>query len=209
MSVFAKLDEYFEHRPKKEFFYAVVLVMLVIGFLIYYFIYPVATNYKETQEKRYLSLSSELNNLRVRFNVYNARVALLSKKIKEKQNLLAKLQKKKIFYSELVNLLDFAEFDQYKWANLVKSTVKDAQDKGLVVRGVTNKIYDVKIKTGEKMPDIVKRMDIGISLEGKYKNFIYYLYSYEDRKELIRVKEMNITSPATFVVTFSVYGYNK
>jgi hypothetical protein len=105
--------------------------------------------------------------------------------------------------------LDFAEFDQYKWANIVRSTVKDAKNKGMIVKGVTNKIYDVKIKTGKKMPDIVKRMDIGISLEGKYKNFIYYLYSYENRKELIRVKEMNITSPATFVVTFSVYGYNK
>jgi hypothetical protein len=209
MKFFDKIDAYFEERPKKDFVYSVILAVFVLGFLIYYFIFPVASKYAQTQEKKYDNLVTQLSNLKVRLNVYNARISLLSRKIKEKQNELASLNKKKIFYSELVNLLDFAEFDQYKWANIVRSTVKDAKNKGMIVKGVTNKIYDVKIKTGKKMPDIVKRMDIGISLEGKYKNFIYYLYSYENRKELIRVKEMNITSPATFVVTFSVYGYNK
>jgi hypothetical protein len=114
-----------------------------------------------------------------------------------------------MFYTELANLLDFAEFDQYKWANLVRETVTDAKNKGMEVTKVENQIYDINTTKNDEMPEIVKRMDIGIELEGKYKNFIYYLYNYENRKELIRVKEMKITSPSTFYVKFSVYGYDR
>ncbi|WP_457564672.1 hypothetical protein [Caminibacter sp.] len=209
MKVFERIDSYFYQRPKKEFIYILILIVLITGFLIYWFVFPAVEKYYAEQKQKFATLTNEFNNLQLRLNVFNARKTILAKKIKQNENKLASLQKKKIFYSELINLLDFAEFDQYKWANLVKSTVADAKSKGMIVKGITNKIYDVNITTGKEMPNIVKRMDIGISLEGKYKNFIYYLYSYEDRKELIRVKEMNITSPATFQVVFSVYGYNK
>jgi predicted nuclease with TOPRIM domain len=139
-----------------------------------------------------------------------ARVSLLNKKVKEKQSKLTTLKKQKMFYEELANLLDFAEFDQYKWANLVQETVIDAKKKGLDVTKVENQLYNINYTNVNKnFPDITKRMDIAIEVEGKYKNFIYYLYNYENRKELIRVKEMKITSPSTFYVKFSIYGYNR
>ena len=139
-----------------------------------------------------------------------ARVSLLNKKVKEKQSKLTTLKKQKMFYEELANLLDFAEFDQYKWANLVQETVIDAKKKGLDVTKVENQLYNINYTNVNKnFPDITKRMDIAIEVEGKYKNFIYYLYNYENRKELIRVKEMKITSPSTFYIKFSIYGYNR
>jgi hypothetical protein len=209
MKFLDRIDDYFYSRPKKEFTYMVVLIIGIIGFLIYYYVYPVANRYESVQEKKYMKLSTEYNTLKNSINLLRLRVSALSKRLKQRQTLLANLKKQKVFYSELANLLDFAEFDQYKWANIVRESVADAKSKGLEVKKVENKIFDVNVTKNSKMPQIVKRMDIGIKLIGKYKNFIYYLYSYEDRKELIRVKEMNITSPATFYVKFSIYGYNK
>ncbi len=209
MNFFDRTDNYFYNKTKKDFVYIILLIVFLIGFVFFYLIYPAAEKYKNTQMTKYQNLSTQIQQLRVKFNVYNAKITLLSRKAKEEQNRLNILIKKKVFYTELANLLDFAEFDQYKWANIVKDTVQEAKNKGMAVKSVTNKTYNVDIKTGKKMPDIVKRMDIGINLTGKYKNFIYYLYNYENKKELIRVKEMNITSPSQFYVKFSVYGYDK
>jgi Tfp pilus assembly protein PilO len=209
MSVFNKIDNYFYSRQKKEFVYMVILAVFLIGFVIYYFLYPLAAEYKTKQEKKYSSLSTQYQVAKTSIRVLEARISLLNKKIKEKQSKVATLKKQKMFYTELANLLDFAEFDQYKWANLVRETVTDAKNKGMEVTKVENQIYDINTTKNDEMPEIVKRMDIGIELEGKYKNFIYYLYNYENRKELIRVKEMKITSPSTFYVKFSVYGYDR
>jgi Tfp pilus assembly protein PilO len=215
MSVFNKIDNYFYSRQKKEFVYMVILAVFLIGFVIYYFLYPLAAEYKTKQEKKYSSLSTQYQVAKTSIRVLEARISLLNKKIKEKQSKVATLKKQKMFYTELANLLDFAEFDQYKWANLIRETVTDAKNKGMEVTKVENQIYDINTtkkaddKKLVKMPEIVKRMDIGIELEGKYNNFIYYLYNYENRKELIRVREMNITSPSTFYVKFSIYGYDQ
>jgi len=209
MSVFNKIDNYFYSRQKKEFVYMVILAVFLIGFVIYYFLYPLVSEYKIKQEKKFSSLSTQYQIAKTSIRAMEARISLLNKKIKEKQSKLATLKKQKMFYTELANLLDFAEFDQYKWANLVRETVTDAKNKGMEVTKVENQIYDVNTTKKTEMPEIVKRMDIGIELEGKYKNFIYYLYNYENRKELIRVKEMKITSPSTFYVKFSVYGYDR
>ncbi|WP_217495541.1 hypothetical protein [Caminibacter mediatlanticus] len=211
--MFDRIDEYFYSKSKKEFIYTILLFIILVAFIIYYFIYPIAQQYNKKQESQFHSLTTKLNNLKITNNVLQARINLLNKKIKQQTLELATLSKKKMFYNELANLLDFAEFDQYKWAKLVKDTVNDAKAKGMLVTNVENKIYDVNIinnnKQTNKLPKIIKRMDIGIELEGKYKNFIYYLYNYENRKELIRVKEMKITSPSTFYVKFSVYGYDR
>ncbi|EDM23912.1 hypothetical protein [Caminibacter mediatlanticus] len=213
MKLFDRIDEYFYSKSKKEFIYTILLFIILVAFIIYYFIYPIAQQYYKKQESQFHSLTTKLNNLKITNNVLQARINLLNKKIKQQTLELATLSKKKMFYNELANLLDFAEFDQYKWAKLVKDTVNDAKAKGMLVTNVENKIYDVNItnnnKQTNKLPKIIKRMDIGIELEGKYKNFIYYLYNYENRKELIRVKEMKITSPSTFYVKFSVYGYDR
>ncbi len=209
MKFLDRIDDYFYSRPEKEFLYVLGLVIGIIGFLIYYYIYPVADRYESRQEKNYKKLSAQYKNLKSDVNLLRIRVSALNKHIKQRETLLANLKKKKVFYSELANLLDFAEFDQYKWANFVKEAVMNAKNKGLEVKKIANTVYDIDVADNSKMPEIVKRMDIGIELEGKYKNFIYYLYSYEDRKELIRIKEMNITSPASFYIKLSIYGYNK
>jgi len=211
MKVLSSIDNYFYNKSKKEFIYFILLIIIVIGFIVYYFIYPLASNYYKKQYTQFQNLSTKLRNLEISNNVLKTKISFLNKKIKQQNLQLASLKKKKMFYDELANLLDFVKFDQYKWAKLVQNTVLDAKQKGMRVKNVENKIYDVNIttKNDKKLPSITKRMDIGIELEGKYKNFIYYLYNYEDKKELIRVNKMKITSPSTFYVKFSVYGYDK
>jgi Tfp pilus assembly protein PilO len=211
MSVFDKIDDYFYGRSKKELIYMYVLIAIIIGAVVYYFIYPKTLKYEKKQRTLNAELISKYRRIRVSIDVYRARVSLLNKKINQMQSQLVGLRKKDMFYSELANLLDFAEFNEYKWANIVKNSVKEAKSKGLSVIQLTNHIYDVNITNSKdkSMPHIIKRMDIGLKMIGKYKNFIYFLYNYENRKDLIRVSEMNITSPATFYVKFSIYGYDK
>jgi hypothetical protein len=219
MNVFNKIDNYFYERDKKDFFYTILAVVSLVGFIIYYFVYPMVSEYEKVQEEKYIKLTRKYKNTKNSIRALETRISILKRKIKKEENKVAILKKQKMFYTELANVLDFAEFDQYKWANLVKETVIDAKNKGLEVVKVENQIYDInttkidnkknKTKKITNMPEIVKRMDIGIELEGKYRNFIDYLYKYENRKELIRVREMNLKAPSTFYIKFSIYGYDQ
>ena len=52
-------------------------------------------------------------------------------------------------------------------------------------------------------------MNFGLNLEGQYKNFIYYMYKYENIKPLIRVDNFQIKAPDKFYIEFSLYGYKQ
>ena len=56
---------------------------------------------------------------------------------------------------------------------------------------------------------IVKKMSIGLELNGNYINFIHFIYKYEDRKDLIRVEKMKVKDRNDYYVEFTLYGYEK
>jgi flagellar biosynthesis protein FlhB len=64
MKVFDRIDEYFSSKDKKEFLYTTILSISLVGFIIYYFIYPVADEYKTTQEKNYHKLVQNIIKLK-------------------------------------------------------------------------------------------------------------------------------------------------
>jgi len=203
MSIVDRIDDFFYNKTKKDFLYFIVLIVGIVVFVIYYFIYPIVLSYYKKQYNNFNSLTSKFNSLKVNNNVLNVRINLLKKEIKQIQ--LSSLKNKKIFYTELANLLDFTEFDEYKWSNIVKNSILEATKNGMKIYNVNNIIYDKNFSKG----DITKKMDISMNLKGKYENFIEYLYQYENRKDLIRINEMNITYPGNFFVKFTIYGYNK
>jgi ArsR family metal-binding transcriptional regulator len=103
-----------------------------------------------------------------------------------------------------VSLLDFAEFNKYKWANYVKNVVDNAKNEGLKLIDFKNELYKDK-----KNSLINKKMDIIVNVNGEYKNLIYYIYKYENTKELLRVNELKINDKGNYMIKFSLYGYKK
>ncbi|NPA87281.1 MAG: hypothetical protein GXO01_01115 [Epsilonproteobacteria bacterium] len=208
MRLLKKIDNYFYEHSAKDALYIYLLIAILIGFVMFYFIYPKAQEYSKKQQDLYSKLVGEKQNLETTKRVFEARIVLLNKKIKELTADLEVLKKQKTFYTELTSLLSFANFDQYKWAQLVKESVDAAKSEGMRVVKISNNIYDDKNAT-KHSSFLVKRMDMDIFLKGDYKNFIFYVYNFENRKDLIKVSEINVNSPTDYSLKISIYGFVK
>ncbi|AZV46962.1 hypothetical protein C3L23_06655 [Nautilia sp. PV-1] len=203
MKVINRIDDYFYKKSPKDTMMVYLMILVVIGFVVFYFLLPQAKNYRDTQMNIYIKTKSQLVSLKTKRNVLNAQIITLRKKIKNLILEKTALKKQKDFYDELANLLDFVQFNQYKWGEFVKDLVKNAKKEGLKVLGFTNKVYN------NDKGLINKKMEINLNVSGAYKNLLYLIYQYEDLRDLLRIEGITIDKNKNFKVKFTLYGYEK
>ena len=213
MNMLKKLDNYFYTHTKKDLIYAILGSAVLLGFVFFYFIYPNVKHFEKIKETEYNNLSQKLNQMQVKLMVLKVRKMKLSNNLKIARTELIDLKKQESFYVELTDLLDYTKFNRQKWADYVKNLIADAKKEGMKVKLIENKIYDEDVNNTKfkNLPKslIVKKMSIGIKLNGNYKNFIYYIYKYEDLKDLLRIGTIKIDSENNYYVKFFLYGYKK
>ena len=213
MKVLKNIDNYFYTHTTKDLIYAIIGIAVLITFIFIYFLYPDAKRFEKVKEKSYNNLYQKLNQTEIQLRVFNARKIRLNNNLKISRTKLINLKKQESFYEELTDLLDFARFNKQKWANYVKNLILDAKNEGMKVKLIENKIYDEDVNNTKlkNLPGrlIVKKMSIGIELNGNYKNFIHYIYKYENLKDLLRIGAIKINSKNNYYVKFFLYGYKK
>jgi Tfp pilus assembly protein PilO len=203
MKLINNIDNYFYAKSDKDTLMIYVMILFLIGFVVFYFLLPQAKKYRDTQKNIYNRTKSQLQSLKTRKNVLNVKIITLNKKIKNLILEKTALKKQKDFYDELANLLDFVEFNKYKWGEFVKELVKNAKKEGLKVEGFTNKLYN------DNKSLINKKMEISLKVKGEYKNLLYFIYHYEDLRDLLRIEHIKIEKNKNFEVNFVLYGYEK
>jgi hypothetical protein len=52
-------------------------------------------------------------------------------------------------------------------------------------------------------------MEIDLDAQGEYKNLIYFIYQYENMRELLRIENIEIKSNKTYKIKFTLYGYEQ
>jgi hypothetical protein len=199
------LDEFFKNKNKKDILYIHIIAIFLIGFIIYYFIYPLSGSFQEREENNYKHNIQTLNNLNNKKNLTKLQIIKLNRYIKKLSSQKIVLHKQKQFFDQLVSLLDFAEFDKYKWVKYVKYIVYDSKNEGLQLIDFKNDL----INDTNESHIVNKKMSIVVNLKGKYKNLISYLYKYENTKELLRADEIKINDKGEFMIKYFLYGYEK
>ena len=223
LSFLDKIDAYYEKKDKKEFYYTLLAMILAIGFIIFYFIVPVFSEPLVKNEKQVQNYENKIMPLNNQINIFNITNIKLKRELEDMKKELISLKKDKDIYQEIIKTLNFINFNKYDWAQFVKLSIIDAKSQGLEVMLVKNIYNEDKIKQINKKKKnikdkkinkkniknnfIVKKVDFGLNLKGNYKNFIYYIYKYEDKKILIRVNNIKITAPNKYYIEFSLYGY--
>jgi len=203
MNIINRIDNYFYAKSQRDTVMFYIMTVTVIGFVVFYFLWPQAQHYRDTQVKMYKRTKSQLQQVQTQRNILTSRVVLLKKKIKNLILEKTALKKQKDFYDELANLLDFVEFNQYKWGSFVKNLVINAKKEGLKVLGFKNELFN------DKNGLINKKMEITLEVQGGYKNLLYLIYHYEDLRDLLRIESMNLSSDKIYKVKFTLYGYEK
>jgi len=200
-----KLDLFFEGKSKKDVIYLFVAVAGLIGFVIFYFIYPISSDYRTKEQNNYKANTNKLANLKNKKNNTISKIAYLTKNNKKLKLSKNSLHKEMVFFEDLVSLLDFAKFDKYKWSNYMKNIVDNAKEEGLELVDFQNNIFN----DSNNSNSVNKKMEMTINLKGDFKNLIYYAYKYENDKELLRVNELNISDKGNYMIKFTLYGYGK
>lgn len=261
MNILDKIDSYYLKKGKKEFLYTVLALVLAVGFIIFYFITPDISSFKEKNEKNFQKFTIDLRENLMMLNGFKAQNIRIQRELKNMKKHLIVLNKDEVFYSQLINLLDFAKFNKYDWAFFVKNSIIDAKNLGLDVESVKNqfikdtvlkkidseirnlnneinniedatffvddkakayylkKMFELRNKISklkEEKNKVIQRytqklinpkMLFSLTLKGKYKDFIYFMYQYENIKPLIKVDNFKIEAPDKYYIEFHLYGY--
>ena len=202
--LFNEIDDALYKKEKKEIMLIYLMIVLLVGLVFFYFITPSLQENNKKQEEKYQTLKTELENLKSQQMVFSTRIVVLQNGIKTLNLEKVSLNKQKDFYFELTSLLDFIYFNQYKWGQFVKDIVKNSNKYALEVKEIENKIYD---SNTTKL--INKKMEISLKLNGPFLNLLSFLYFYENKKDLIRISELEMDSNESYNVKFSMYGYEK
>ena len=197
------IDNHFYKKSLKDTLMMYLMVVLVLGFIVFYFILPQAQKYRDTQFKLYNNTKTQFQALKTKKNVLNIQITNLKKKIKSLALEKVSLKKQKEFYNELANLLDFVEFNRQEWGTFVKNLIINAKNEGLKVLGFTNKVYNDNKKL------INKKMEISLKMSGEYDNLIYFIYHYENIRDLLRIENIYINKDKKYEIKFTLYGYEK
>ena len=210
MNFLDKIDNYFyEKESKKEFYYISLLIIISLGFLVFYYILPISKSYYNNAINEYESYISKIQTARVQLNVFKIKKIQEEKHLQKLIKKINNLKKEKVVFEELISLLDFAKFDKSKWASFVKDIIIDAKKYGFKVKLIENKVFTYKNVKKIKKNTILKQISIGIELKGNFINLIHFIYKYENMKSLIRITKMEIKNPHDFYVEFTIYGYKK
>jgi putative ubiquitin-RnfH superfamily antitoxin RatB of RatAB toxin-antitoxin module len=204
MSLIDKIDKTFYEKSKKDTMIIYLLAVVVIGFVFFYFIIPQAKSYRMSEYNTNIDLKGQINTFKRENRTLSNRVFTLNKNIKDLAVQKKVLIKQKAYYDELSGLLNYVDFNKEEWGEFVKNLVINAQKDGLRVESFSNLIIN-----DSKAKGITEKMIFSVRLRGTYKNLVYFLYSYENRKDLLRVAGISMDSKREYVVNFIMYGYEK
>jgi len=203
MKWISTIDEFFYSKTLKDTVMIYLMIIGVIGFFFFYYLLPAAKKYRDNEFKFYNSTKTQLQDLKNKKMVLNSKIILTTKKIKNLSLTKISLKKEKEFFDELIKLFDFVEFNKYKWGFFVKNIVVNAQEEGLKIISFTNRFFS------DNKGIINKKMEIVLKGKGEYKNLLYFLYEYENLKDLLKIESLGIDKNKDFHIKFTLYGYER
>jgi len=194
------LDQFFETQKENEQKLLFFLPVLLFGFLSYYFIYPITDDNLNKAINSNQSLNKKISNIKLNNIKLRRENAKLNKILKVANKTLKELNAQKVELDTLLKKLQFLKFDLIKWAGFYNSIPNLVKKHNLIIVQLDNLMLD---KNEDKL--VQKKMEITISTIGNFIDFIKFINEFESKKELIKVKALNIKSNKMFI-TLDIYG---
>jgi hypothetical protein len=198
------LDEFLNSKKDNEKYMYFFLPILIFGFLAYQFVFPITDNMLNEQINRENDLKDKIvkvnQNLAELTNANNQ----LPAAIKRDNNKHKVLLNEKEQVDALVKQLDFLKFNIIKWGFIYNQIPEFAKVHNLVIEKLDNDVNFIEKEKGELVSN---NMTITIEVNGRYINMLKFLENFENRKELVQVKELNSELNKS-IIKIDVFGAN-
>lgn len=193
MNFVEKLDNYYNSRKPNEVWLMVILFSVLIGYLLYTLLSPLANDYRNNQESINSNLISTIdsdNSFLRNITVDGDRdymVKKLDQKIVNKRRDLnvyrAKLRKLDGAMKKLSGVL----YTKGNWSKFLHNIASKAKDNNLKVFSITNSVIDQNGTFG-------KVLDIDIKCQGKYGEILSFMNDLEQTKLVANITQVKMSA---------------
>lgn len=191
MNILDRLDNYYYSKKPNEVWLIVILVSVLIGYLIYTLLSPIASDYREYQESRNLELTNsidEANNFLRSITVNGDRdymVKELDRKIVNKRVELNSYRAKLAKLTGAVKTLNGVLYTKDNWSKFLHNIAIKAKDNNLKVDTISNEILDQNGTFG-------KVLDINIKCQGEYGDILSFMNDLEQTKLVANITNVKL-----------------
>ena len=198
-----ELDNFLESQNDAEQKIIFLLPILIIGFVIYYFIFPITDELvTKTENENYqlkLQLNTKNNQIIQTINKMN-RLNIDDSKLNIKIN---QLKKTEIIVKNLMDQVRFLIFNFNKWAKIYNSIPEYLKDNNLLLLKLDNELFLNEITKTKKLVNL--KMRINLEVLGDFKNVIKLINTFEAKKMIVKVEKFK-TDGIKSNITIDIYG---
>jgi hypothetical protein len=204
MKILDQLDTFFESQKETEQKVFFILPLIIIGFIVYYFIFPVTSDMLNNSINKNRKLNNDINTKKV--SIMNVKNSII--KIKAKRRIvklkIKKLKKIEIVMNNLLNQVKFLIFNLNRWADIYNTIPNYLKNSNLVLLKLDNVLSLDDKKTNNN--DIVNlKMQITLDVIGNFKNVVKLMNNFESRKDFVKIKSLKTDGLITHLV-INIYG---
>jgi len=191
MTIYDRLDNYYNSKKPNEVWLMVILVSVLIGYLLYTLLSPLAEDYMKKQENRNKELKSKItshNDFLRSITVNGDRdfyVKDLNKKIAKKKAELNRYRAKLAKLSNAMNELSDVLYTKDNWSKFLHNIATKAKDNDLKVYNITNKEFEQNSTFG-------KVLDVTIKCKGEYGNILSFMNDLEKTKLVTNISSVSM-----------------
>ncbi len=191
MNFLDKLDNFYSSRKSSESWLMVILVAVLVGYLLYTFLEPISTAFREEQESRNQELHSKIDsansylksitingNRNFYINQLNRKIVKKRMELNDLRNKLAKLDGS---IKEFTSLL----YTKNNWSKFLHTIAIDAKKNNLKVDSISNKYYDQNDTFG-------KVLDVDIKVQGEYNRILNFMNRLEQTELVANISNVSL-----------------
>ena len=201
--ILEKLDNYFEHKKRSEFYIIVLGTVFAIGMFSYNTLIPKTENMLEkdlqVQNRLKAQLLKEKNYLKsVTVNGDNRfKIKKLQKELKNLKATLNNLKESNEYSDYQIHKLQELLFNEENWAKFLDDIAKKANNNHVDINTISNTFIQNQKNFGHIL-------EVGIECEGKYQSIISFINDIEESKLVVDINEIILEKEKKIKANFKV-----
>jgi len=207
--ILEKIDDYFEHKKKSEFYIIVLGTVFAIGMFSYNVLIPetedILKRDLQTQNRLKAQLTEQENYLKsITVNGDNRyKIKKLQKEIKNLKTTLKNIRELNEYSDYQIQTLSELLFNEKNWAKFLDSIAKKANDNGVDIDTISN----IFIQNQENFGHV---LEIDIECKGNYQNIISFINDIEESELVVDIYDIILEKNKKIRANFkvSVWGIN-
>ncbi len=191
MTVFDRLDSYYQSRKPSEVWLMVGLFSLVIGYMLYTLLEPISTEYRQREENRnsHLRNSIESSQNYIRSITVNGDknfyIKQLNRKIVKKRMAMNNLRGKLVKLDSTLKDFNSLLYTKNNWSKFLHNITVNAKKNNLKVNSISDRVYD-------NNASFAKVLDVNIDVKGKYGELLNFMNMLEQTELVANISAVTL-----------------